>query len=393
MYRAWVDSPVSVLLRHTPTDVSQSRPVASSEAEPNPERSARAETPPRPDAAEPAPQAETVLAEGPDVPGRRVADLFTALPKEASPDPRLTAELSRRNSGGPASAAPPRLRARGAGRPDGIGAPAPAEGPAAGKSGAHVEEPQPAAGESAAHAALSLPADGERAADAASSAAAAGERRPNTAVSEPAAGESPAEAAAIFGRAVPAPATPALPKPRPRNVVIVAPIAAHTRAHEPEKLARKLRAEGWIVSDIRPVDELATGDVVLRYSDPGSSHALELKADIDRALGLVRDGDVELQVGGVDPGTLEVWLPASSETRKPPSAVRATAPADPPKARARQREGAKPQPSARTARASVQPAPVQPSPSAKPDRRAAPPPSDGGLPLPPELLPSSSAPP
>jgi hypothetical protein len=393
MYRAWVDSPVSVLLRHTPADVSQSRPVASSEAEPSQERSAAADTRPRPVAAKPAaPRAKPVLDERPDLPGRRVAALFTALPAEAPPDPRLTAELNRRNRGGPDSAAVPRLRSAGAGRPDRTGAGAPPEGQAVGESAADAAESGPAAGESA-HAALSLPTDGERAVDATLSAPVAGESTPNAAVSEPAAGESPAEAAAIFGRVAPAHAMPAFPKPRPRHVVIVAPIAAHTRAHEPEELARKLRAEGWIVSDIRPVDELATGDVVLRYSDPGSSHALELKADIDRALGLVRDEDVELQVGGVDPGTLEVWLPASSETRKPPSAVRATAPADPPKARARQREGAKPQPSARTARASVQPAPVQPNPSAKPDRRAAPPPSDSGLPLPPELLPSSSAPP
>jgi hypothetical protein len=236
-----------------------------------------------------------------------------------------------------------------------MGAGAPAEGQAVGESASDAAEFKPAVGENAPHAALSLPAAGERAADAALSARAAAERAPNAAllaraaadrapnaaVSESAAGESPAEAAAIFGRAAPARATPPLPKPRPRNVVIVAPIATHTSAHEPEELARKLRAEGWIVSDI----------------------------------------------------PLEVWLPASSETRKPASAVRATAPADPPKARARQREGAKPQPSARTARASVQPAPVQPNPSAKPDRWAAPPPSDSGLPLPPELLPSSSAPP
>jgi hypothetical protein len=221
----------------------------------------------------------------------------------------------------------------------------------------------------------------------------AGERAADAGLSEPAADEN-AEAAAIFGRAAPAPATPPrMPKPRPRDVVIVTPIGAQARAREAEELARKLRAEGWLVSDIRPVDEPATGDVVLRYSDPGSSHALQLKADIDRALGLVRDADVELHVGGVNPGTLEVWLPAPPEARKPPSAVRATVPADPPEARARQREGAKPQPSARTARAPVQPAPVQPTASAKPDPAPRPRRGESGLSLPPELLPSSSAPP
>jgi hypothetical protein len=327
------------------------------------------------------------------MPGRRVADLFTTLPEAAPPDPRLTAELNRRNSGATDSAAPPHISSRGAGRSQEIGAWAPAKEQAVAESASDAEASEPVPGESTADTALSAPAARERAPAAALSGPAAGERAPDAAVSELVAGENTMDAAAIFGRAAPAPTAPALPKPRPRNVVIVAPVAEHSGAHEPEELARSLRAEGWIVSGIRSADERATGDVVLRYSDPGSSHALELKADIDRALGLVRDEEVELQVGGVDPGTLEVWLPASSDVWKPPSTVRATAPADPPKARARQREGAKPQPSARTARAPVQPAPVQPDPSAKPDRAAPPRGGGSGLPLPPELLPSSSAPP